>query len=103
MADSVKTGARRRKLSEIIAEQLMEEIRARDWPVGETIGTETELMSRFSVSRATIAEAVRQVERHGAALMRRGAGGGLVVTSSAATAASRAVSTYLELSNVTLA
>ena len=94
---------RKRKLSEVVAEQLMEDIQARGWPVGQSIGTEAELMSRFSVSRATIAEAARQVERHGAAIMRRGVGGGLVVTSSAVAASSRAVSTYLELSNVTIA
>lgn len=94
---------RKRKLSEVIAEQLMEDIKARGWPVGETIGTESQLMERFGVSRATIAEATRQVERHGAAVMRRGSGGGLVITSSAPTAAARAISTYLELSNVTVA
>lgn len=97
------TDARRRKLSEVVAEQLMEEIKSRSWPVGESIGTESELMARFNVSRATIVEAARQVERHGAATMRRGSGGGLVVLSSAPAAAARAISTYLELSNVTIA
>jgi DNA-binding FadR family transcriptional regulator len=94
---------RRRKLSEVVAEQLMEEIKARSWPVGESIGTESELMARFNVSRATIVEAARQVERHGAATMRRGSGGGLVVLSSAPAAAARAISTYLELSSVSIA
>lgn len=95
-------GARSKKLSEIVAAQLMEEIRTRGWPVGESLGTEAELMARFKVSRATIAEAVRQVERYGAAIMRRGAGGGLLITSSAKAALSRTISTYLELSNVSI-
>lgn len=98
-----KNGARRRKLSEVVAEQLMEEIKSRKWPVGESLGTESELMARFNVSRATIVEAARQVERHGAATMRRGSGGGLVVLNSAPAAAARAISTYLELSNVSIA
>jgi DNA-binding FadR family transcriptional regulator len=59
-------------------------------------------MGRFNVSRATMAEAVRQVERYGAAVMRRGSGGGLVVTSSAKAALSRSISTYLELINVSV-
>lgn len=95
-------GPRSKKLSEIVAAQLMEEIRTRGWPVGESLGTEAELMARFKVSRATIAEAVRQVERYGAAVMRRGVGGGLLITSSAKAALSRTISTYLELSNVSI-
>jgi DNA-binding FadR family transcriptional regulator len=95
-------GPRSKKLSELVAAQLMEEIRTRGWPVGESLGTEAELMARFKVSRATIAEAVRQVERYGAAIMRRGAGGGLLITSSAKAALSRTISTYLELSNVSI-
>jgi DNA-binding FadR family transcriptional regulator len=93
---------RSKKLNEIVAAQLMEEIRSRGWPVGESLGTEAELMKRYKVSRATIAEAVRQVERYGAAIMRRGAGGGLLITSSAKAALSRSISTYLELSNVSV-
>jgi DNA-binding FadR family transcriptional regulator len=81
----------------------MEEIKAKDWPIGECIGTEAELMKRFNVARATIIEAARQVEGHGAATMRRGSGGGLFVTNSALATAARAISIYLELANVTVA
>jgi DNA-binding FadR family transcriptional regulator len=94
---------RRRKLSEVIAAELMEEIKSLRWPVGKSIGTEAELMARFDVSRATIVEASRQLERHGAAAMRRGSGGGLFVLNSAPAAAARAIATYLELSNITIA
>ena len=102
MTNASEGKVRSRKLSEVIAAQLMEEIRNRGWPVGESLGTEAELMAQFKVSRATIAEAVRQVERYGAAVMRRGAGGGLVITNSARAALSRTISTYLELSNVSI-
>jgi DNA-binding FadR family transcriptional regulator len=98
-----KDTPRTKKLSEIVAAHLMEEIRQRGWPVGESLGTESDLMARFNVSRATMIEAVRQVERYGAAIMRRGSGGGLVVTNSARAALSRTISTFLELSNVSLA
>jgi DNA-binding FadR family transcriptional regulator len=103
MAKTPNNAPRTKKLSEIVAAQLMEEIRGRGWPVGESLGTESDLMARFNVSRATMTEAVRQVERYGAAVMRRGSGGGLVVTNSARAALSRTISTYLELSNVSLA
>jgi DNA-binding FadR family transcriptional regulator len=103
MAKTPKDTPRTKKLSEIVAAQLMEEIRSRGWPVGESLGTESDLMGRFNVSRATMTEAVRQVERYGAAVMRRGSGGGLVVTNSARAALSRTISTYLELTNVSLA
>jgi DNA-binding FadR family transcriptional regulator len=100
---ATKALPRKRKLSELIAEQLMDEIKAKGWPVGESIGTEAELIKRFNVSRATLIEATRQVEGHGAAVMRRGSGGGLFVLNSAPTAVSRAMSTYLELANVSIA
>jgi len=93
---------RARKLGEVIAEKIMADIASRGWPVGELIGSEADLMARYGVSRAIIGEAVRQVERHGVALMRRGGGRGLVVTSSPAKAVSRSISTYLELCNVSV-
>lgn len=95
--------ARRRKLGEVIAEKIMADIEARGWPVGELIGSEPELIARYNVSRATLGEAVRQVERHGVAIMQRGGGRGLVVTSAPATAVSRSITTYLELCDVTVA
>jgi len=94
--------ARRRKLGEVIAEKIMEDIEARGWPVGELIGSEAELIARYNVSRATLGEAIRQVERHGVAVMQRGGGRGLVVTSAPAAAVSRSISTYLELCDVTV-
>lgn len=102
MAESEAVAPRNRKLSEVIAAQLMQQIRDMGWPVGESLGTEAELMSRFQVSRATIVEAIRQIEGYGAAVMRRGSGGGLVITSSAKTALSRAIATYLEFATVTV-
>ncbi len=94
--------ARRKKLSERVAGQILAEIASREWPLGQLIGTEAELMARFSVSRGTLSEAIRQVERHGVAEMRRGGSGGLVVSGSALTSTSRAISTYLELCNVSM-
>lgn len=103
MMGSEKNDKRSKKLSEVVAAQLMDDIKARGWPHGESIGTESELMERYSVSRATIVEATRQVESHGAAEMRRGNGGGLFILGSAEKAASRVISTFLQLSDTAIA
>jgi DNA-binding FadR family transcriptional regulator len=67
-------------LASVIARRLEDEIVARGWPVGELLGSESELLDYFGVSRAVFREAVRVVENTGAARMRRGPGGGLIVT-----------------------
>jgi DNA-binding FadR family transcriptional regulator len=64
----------------VVARRLEDEVVGRGWPVGEVLGSETELLDRFGVSRAVLREAVRIVEHTGAARMRRGPGGGLVVS-----------------------
>lgn len=84
-----------RRLAEVVAEQLEQEIIDRGWPVGEVIGSEAELMERTGVSRAVLREAVRIAEHHHVARMRRGPGGGLVVTEPDAEAVLRAVALYL--------
>jgi DNA-binding FadR family transcriptional regulator len=67
------------KLAALTARRIEDEIIARRWPIGEVIGSEADLMARYEVSRAVLREAVRLVEHHGAARMRRGPSGGLVV------------------------
>ena len=68
------------KLASVVARRIEDEIVASGWPVGEVLGSETELLDRFGVSRAVLREAVRIIEHTGAARMRRGPGGGLVVS-----------------------
>lgn len=96
-------GSRRRKLGEVIAQKILSEIIERGWQAGEVLGTERELLVRYGISRATLREAIRQIERHGAAEMRRGAGGGLVVSAPAQGAVERAMSSFFELTRVSLA
>lgn len=92
-----------RKLGEKIAERIIGEIIGRGWPVGENLGTERELLARYGIARATFREAIRQVERHGAAHMRRGSGGGLIVAERPRAAAVRAMISYFELTGVSFA
>ena len=67
-------------LASVVASRIEDEVVARGWPIGEVLGSETELIERFAVSRAVLREAVRLVEHAGVARMRRGPGGGLVVS-----------------------
>ncbi|MDB5968024.1 MAG: hypothetical protein JWQ90_474 [Hydrocarboniphaga sp.] len=94
--------ARTRKLGEVTAYAIKRDIAARGWPVGEVLGNQVELMRHYNVSRSTLREAVRQIERHGVARMRRGVGGGLVVQQPARDSVVLAIASYLELAAVSL-
>jgi DNA-binding FadR family transcriptional regulator len=78
-----------------VARQIGEDIAKRGWPVGEILGSEAELMERHSVSRAVLREAVRIVEHHNVARMRRGPKGGLVITKPDGRAVENATALYL--------
>src|SRR5262245_5519897 len=54
-------------------------IMALGWPAGRIVGSERELAMRLGVSRETLREAVRIVERRGSMQMVRGRLGGLGV------------------------
>ncbi len=100
---AAQSNGRQVKLAELVAEAMQQEIAALGWPVGTLLGSEAQLMARYRISRATLREAIRQLERHGVASMRRGAGGGLVVRQPANDAAALALATYLELTDVSFA
>ena len=85
-----------RKLGEILAETIENEIIAAGWKVGNVVGSESELCEHYGVSRAVFREAIRIVGHHGVAEMRRGPGGGLVVLAPSVDAAVRTVSLNLE-------
>lgn len=84
------------KLAAQVARQIEGEIIARDWPVGSVLGSESELMSRYDVSRGVLREAVRIVEHHDVAMMRRGPSGGLIVRAPDVSAATTAMVIYFD-------
>jgi DNA-binding FadR family transcriptional regulator len=88
------------RLVDRVAGKIRQDIMARDWPVGEIIGTEPELVERYGVSRAVVREAVRLVEYLGMARMKQGAGGGLLVTTPDETAVSTAAMVYFAYAGV---
>ncbi len=90
------------KLASILARDIEADIVRRGWAVGESLGSELALQQRFGVSRSVLREAVRLVEHHQVARMRRGRGGGLYICEPDAGPATRAVVIYLEYLGTTL-
>ncbi|HVX16524.1 MAG TPA: FCD domain-containing protein [Acidimicrobiales bacterium] len=83
------------KRSAQVADQIIEDVMALGWPVGTFLGTEAELLERYSVSRAVFREAVRLIEHQQVARTRRGPGGGLRITEPTTDAVVEAVVLYL--------
>ncbi|MFN2536663.1 MAG: FadR/GntR family transcriptional regulator [Mycobacteriales bacterium] len=90
------------KLAAYTARRIEDDIIAAGWPVGEVIGSEQELRERYGVSRAVLREAVRLVEHHSVAVMRRGPNGGLIVQQPNAQPATIAMAIYLEYAGATV-
>ncbi len=90
----------RAKLAEVVAGRLREDIAASGWPVGAVIGSESDLLARYEISRAVLREAVRLLEYHSVARMRRGPGGGLVVGTPDPQASIDTMALYLEFMRV---
>jgi DNA-binding FadR family transcriptional regulator len=79
-----------------VSRQMFSDVVARGWPVGEILGSENDLMSKYSVSRAALREAIRLLEFHRIVRTRRGPGGGVVVAAPDGAATSAAMAAYLE-------
>ncbi|HVY11648.1 MAG TPA: FCD domain-containing protein [Mycobacteriales bacterium] len=91
------------KRAAMLARRIEDDIVAAGWPVGDVLGTEAELMARYDVSRAVLREAVRLVEHHRVAEMRRGPGGGLVVRAPDREGAAKALAVYLAAHGMSVA
>ena len=85
-----------RKLAQEVGEELAQQVLDEGWPVGKVMGSESQLLERFSVSRAVLREAIRVLEHHEIVSMRRGPGGGLAVEHPTSAAAVRATALNLD-------
>ena len=70
------------------------------WEPGELFGSEVELIARYGVSRAVFREAVRLLEHHGLAEMRRGLHGGLFIRQPDPAPVAKAMAVYLDFEKV---
>lgn len=89
------------KLAEVVAARIHDDIAARGWQVGSVLGSETDLLARYGISRAVLREAVRLLEYHSVAQMRRGPGGGLIVAEPEPQASIDTMALFLEYQGVT--
>jgi len=96
-----RAAAPRAKRAELLAAGIEREIIESGWPVGESLGTEEELLGRHSVSRAVLREAIRILEHRMVARMKPGPGGGLIVAEPREDIVWDVVDLYLEYRGVT--
>jgi DNA-binding FadR family transcriptional regulator len=85
-----------------IARRIEADIIRRGWPIGESLGSEQALQERYQVSRSVLREAVRLIEHHRVARMRRGPNGGLLICEPDAAPATHAIIIYLEYLDITI-
>jgi DNA-binding FadR family transcriptional regulator len=95
-------GRRPDKRASQIARRIEADVIRRSWPVGQSLGSEQALQQRYRVSRSVLREAVRLVEHHQVARMRRGPNGGLLVCEPDAAPATHAIIIYLEYLGTTI-
>ena len=88
------------KKAEIIADQIGQTIVGQRWEPGELFGSEVELIARYGVSRAVFREAVRLLEHHGLAEMRRGLHGGLFIRQPDPAQVVKAMAVFLDFEKV---
>jgi DNA-binding FadR family transcriptional regulator len=83
------------KRAEAVARRITQQIVDEGLQPNQLVGAEPELVAREGVSRAVFREAVRLLEHHQIARMRRGPGGGLFVFEPSAAAVSDVAAIYL--------
>ena len=93
-------GSPTKKLAELTCEKIEKRIIEMDSPVGKVVGSEADLLAEYGVSRAVLREAIRLLEHHNVANMRRGPGGGLVVAEPDPDAMAHAAAVYLRYRKV---
>ena len=84
------------KRAEGVARDVFRQVVSDGWPVGTFLGSEPGLMKRYGVSRGVLREAVRLLEHHDIAAMRRGPRGGLFVSEPGLAPVSDTVALYLD-------
>ena len=82
MSESVSVAWERRgeKVSSIIAREIVRDIAQRKLSPGDMLESESVMLQRFQVARASLREALRVLEVHGLIRMKPGPGGGPVVS-----------------------
>jgi GntR family transcriptional repressor for pyruvate dehydrogenase complex len=90
------------KASSYLADELRAHIIGNDLAIGDRLPSEAELIERFSLSRATVREALRLLESEGLIAIKRGPNGGITATRPNPAHISRTLATMVGFSQVPL-
>jgi DNA-binding FadR family transcriptional regulator len=91
------------KRAEDVARAILQDVVADDLPPGTLLGSQSALIEKYGASRAVFREALRLLEHHQIATMRRGPGGGLFVSAPSVRGVSDVVAVYLARRDISLA
>jgi DNA-binding FadR family transcriptional regulator len=91
------------KRAEDVARAVLQDVVADDLPPGTLLGSQAGLIERYGASRAVFREALRLLEHHQIATMRRGPGGGLFVCAPSVRGVSDVVAVYLARRDISMA
>ena len=91
------------KRAEDVARAILQDVVADDLPPGTLIGSQAALIEHYGASRAVFREALRLLEHHQIARMRRGPGGGLFVSAPDVRGVSDVVAVYLARRDISMA
>ena len=89
------------KKSELVAQQIVDEIVARDLSAGDRLEAEAEMCAKYTVGRSTVREALRLLETQGVVIIKTGPGGGPMLASFDAGFLSANIGLHLQLSAAT--
>ncbi len=92
-SDTIATQA---KTAGRVVRQILDEVVMRQWPVGELLGSEVDLLDRYRVGRGVLREAIGILEFHHIAEMRQGGRGGLHVDAPDLGALTQTAAAYLQ-------
>jgi DNA-binding FadR family transcriptional regulator len=91
------------KRAEDVARAILQDVVADDLAPGTLLGSQAALIERYGASRAVFREALRLLEHHQIATMRRGPGGGLFVSAPSVRGVSDVVAVYLARRDISMA
>lgn len=91
------------KLSETVAQQIVQDITARGLKAEATLPSESEMSRMYGVGRASLREALRILEIHGLIVLRPGPGGGPVVAGVSSLDLGRMTALYFHIAGATYA
>ena len=103
MVDKLNKNRWKRKISELVAQDIANHILTEDIPEGTVLDSELEMIENYNVGRNTIREALRLLETRGVITIKTGPGGGPVVRRPRHDDLGESLSLILQFANASLA